>query len=73
MLNKKGNDMKKQFIADNVIRLLAKKNAALAINEISKDLGIKSGSDNFPALLEAVEDLTNQGILVKSNRRKYSK
>lgn len=64
--------MKKQFIADNVIRLLAKKNAALAINEISKDLGIKSGSDNFPALLEAVEDLTNQGILVKSNRRKYS-
>ena len=64
--------MKKQFISDNVIRLMSKKNAPLAINEISKLLGIKSGNANFPDLLEAIEDLINQGVLIKSTRRKLT-
>lgn len=64
--------MKKQLLIDNIIKLFTKKNTALTTGAIAKALGIKAESANFPVLVDAILELTEQGILEKSKHKKYS-
>lgn len=64
--------MKKQSITDSVLKIFAKKDVSLQMSEISKIVAIKSSSPYYPLLIEALQDLMEQGILQKTSRRKYS-
>ncbi len=63
--------MKKQSITDSVLQLFAHKDVSLQMSEITKGVGIKTGSNSYFILLEVLQELLEQGILTKPSRRKY--
>ena len=59
--------MKKEQLCDDVLKLLSKNNS-LKLLDISKNLSIKSTSDEYSILKSALEFLVEQGVITKSSR-----
>ena len=63
--------MKKEQLCDDVLKLLSKNNS-LKLLDISKNLSIKSTSDEYSILKSALEFLVEQGVITKSSRHRFS-
>ncbi len=64
--------MKKTEITDAILELFSRAEKPLQLHEISKELTIKSDSPEHDALKEALSELSEQNIVQKSSRRRYS-
>lgn len=64
--------MSKSELVEEILKLFRREGKPLQLNQISKQLGIKSDSNRYQILKLALADLCRQEILSKSNRRRYS-
>lgn len=64
--------MSKSEFVEEILRLFRREDKPLQLNQISKQLGIKSDSSKYQLLKLALVELCRQNILSKSNRRRYS-
>ena len=55
-----------------MLKIFSKASKPLQVNEISKSIGIKSESKEYPNLKKALNELVQQNIVAKSSRRRYS-
>ncbi len=64
--------MSKSELVEEILKLFRREDKPLQLNQISKQLGIKSDSNRYQILKLALAELCRQEILNKSNRRRYS-
>lgn len=64
--------MNKKKLQESILGLFSKEAKPLQLNIISRNLSIKSSSGEYYLLKEVLAELCEQGILEKSNKRKYS-
>ena len=64
--------MTKEQFCDEILDILAKSDGSLKLLDISKKIGVKSTSDEYETLKEALELLVEQKLIIKSARRVYS-
>lgn len=64
--------MSKSELVEQILKLFRHEDKPLQLNQISKQLGIKSDSNKYQILKLALSELCRQSILNKSNRRRYS-
>ncbi len=64
--------MSKSELVEEILKLFRREDKPLQLNQISKQLGIKSDTNRYQILKLALTELCRQDILNKSNRRRYS-
>ncbi|MCX7735885.1 MAG: ribonuclease R [Candidatus Kapabacteria bacterium] len=64
--------MSKSELVEEILKLFRREDKPLQLNQISKQLGIKSETNKYQILKLALAELCRQNILNKSSRRRYS-
>lgn len=63
--------MKNQKLADEIISILRLSNAPVKLNELSKQLGIISNTEEYDLLKDILAELEENEIITRLNRRRY--
>ncbi len=64
--------MNEEQISENIISLLAVSDKALRINEIARNIGIRSEDDEYTLIKEVLQELIISDIIEKHSRKRFS-
>lgn len=64
--------MDKKELTEKILQILRNNNSPIQLNELSKQLKIKSNEEEYEILKEVLDDLVSNQVISKSAKRKYS-